>query len=126
MPLVVEVTRQDHTCFISPVGVIDSLTSKIFDEKIQKHVDESVHVLVLNMEGVDYISSMGLSMIVKAKKRIEGVKGVFMMTNLQPQIQKVLKVVKALPGLNIFKNMEEADAYLDRIQKEVLKNKKLS
>ncbi|MFH1310577.1 MAG: STAS domain-containing protein [Candidatus Omnitrophota bacterium] len=124
MSLVVKITKQGNTCFIEPVGVIDTETSKTFDEKIQEQIDESIQVLVLNLEGVEYISSMGLSMIVKAKKRIEEVKGVFMMTNLQPQIQKVFKVVKALPGLNIFKSMKEADAYLDSVQKGDLKTRK--
>ena len=41
--------------------------------------------------------------------------------NLQPQIEKVFEIIKALPDQRIFKDIEELDRYLDRMQKKVIK-----
>ena len=46
--------------------------------------------------------------------------GHFALMHLQPQIQKVLDIVKALPTVPIFRNEQEMDEYLDAMQKKVL------
>ena len=38
------------------------------------------------------------------------------MPSMQPQIQKVFEIVKALPNLKMFKDWEEMDEYLDAVQ----------
>jgi len=124
MALVVKTKKQDSTCYVSAEGAINSDTAAYFYDTISDELDETVNVLVLNMSGVVHMSSMGLSMLAKLKKKVEILGGVFMITQLQPQIQKLLKVVKALPLLNVFKSTEEADAYLDRIQKGELKDRR--
>jgi hypothetical protein len=39
--------------------------------------------------------------------------------NLQPQIQKVFDILKAIPSLKVFANIQELDEYLDLMQKKV-------
>jgi hypothetical protein len=41
------------------------------------------------------------------------------LVNLQPQIAKVLEIVKALSGINVFKNLQEMDEYLAAMQRQV-------
>jgi sigma-B regulation protein RsbU (phosphoserine phosphatase) len=41
-----------------------------------------------------------------------------MLVNPQPQVRKVFEIVKALPFETIFRNIEEADAYLSKIQRD--------
>ena len=48
--------------------------------------------------------------------------GNILMISMQPQIQKVFEIVKALPNLRMFKNWEEVDDYLDAMQ-ELVKSK---
>ena len=38
--------------------------------------------------------------------------------NLKPQIKKVFEIINALPELNVFRSIEELDAYLDKMQKK--------
>ncbi|MNC95932.1 hypothetical protein D3C83_131680 [compost metagenome] len=49
--------------------------------------------------------------------------GEVLLTNLQPQIQKVFETVKALPP-SLFKNYTEIDNYLEAIQKKFLEDEK--
>jgi hypothetical protein len=39
--------------------------------------------------------------------------------NLQPQIQKVFDILKVIPLLKVFANIQELDRYLDSMQKKV-------
>jgi len=123
MTLVVKTKKQDSTCYVFAEGIINSDTADYFYDTINAELDKTVHVVVLNMSGVVYMSSMGLSRLAKVKKSIEALEGILMITQLQPQIQKSLEVVKALPLLNVFKSTEEADTYLDRVQKGALKDR---
>lgn len=45
-----------------------------------------------------------------------------LVSNLQPQIQKVFDIVKAVPLNSIFSSTAEADSYLDLMQKKVLQD----
>jgi hypothetical protein len=43
--------------------------------------------------------------------------------NLQPQIQKVFDILKAIPSLKVFASIQELDQYLDSMQKRVQQDK---
>ena len=74
----------------------------------------------LDMAGLTYISSMGLRVVIKLVKDLRAQKAVFQMVNLQPQIKKVFDIAAALPAEAVFRNIQEADAYLDAMQKKVV------
>jgi hypothetical protein len=39
---------------------------------------------------------------------------------MKPQIERVLEVIKALPGMKIFASAQEAEEYIARIQEKIL------
>ncbi|MEN6623110.1 MAG: STAS domain-containing protein, partial [Smithella sp.] len=63
--------------------------------------------------------SMGLRIILKARKVIEGNGGVVHIINMQPQIKKVFEIVNMLHGMTLFASTREADQYFDAMQKKV-------
>ena len=79
-----------------------------------------VRSLVLDLAGLEYISSAGVRSIFKARKALATRNGKVLVVNPQPQIQKVFDVVKAVPMSEIFTSVAEADAYLDAMQRKVL------
>ena len=113
MPLNITVTKKEPGVFtISPVGSIDSETYAKLEREIEKIMEPLTKAIILNMEGVTFISSMGLGVIFKTKKIMEEKKGTLVMTNLKPNIKKIFDLVKAIPSW-MFETMEEADEYLD-------------
>jgi anti-anti-sigma factor len=78
-------------------------------------------VLVLELTGLEYISSAGIRSIFKARKALAALGGKVLVVNPQPQIQKVFDLVKAVPMNEIFSSTAEADAYLDAMQRKVLR-----
>lgn len=61
--------------------------------------------MVFDLAGLDFMTSGGIGEL-------------FRMTNLQPQIQKVLAIVKALPGTALFASEAEMDEYLAAMQRK--------
>lgn len=111
---------------VKPEGRLDSDTYLILEGKIDSLLESATRVLILDMSDLDYISSAGVRVIFKAKKSLSASGGELMMTNLKPQIRKVFEIINALPGMSIFKNIEEADAYLDAMQRKAVKDQKQS
>ena len=78
-----------------------------------------VQSLVLDLAQLDYVSSAGVRSIFRARKLLAARGGTLVLANTQPQVQKVFDIVKAVPLSEIFRSVEEADAYLDKIQKRI-------
>jgi anti-sigma B factor antagonist len=98
-------------------GSLDSATYQELEKKLKVIMMGPVKALILDMKSLDYISSMGVSVVLKTKKAIEASGGSFMMVNLQHQIKTVFDIVKALPNMCLFESLEEADNYLAEMQR---------
>lgn len=102
------------------IGRLDTNTAPQLETIIDKEIANNVTLLTLDLAKLDYISSAGLRVLFKTAKHLKKNNGHFGLMHLQPQIQKVLDIVKALPSVPIFKNEQEVDDYLDAMQKKVL------
>ena len=127
MSLQINVTEGRTNEFtISPVGSIDSDTCTIFDKKVESILALDPKVIIFNMKDLVYITSMGLSVMVKTEKAIKEKGKTLIVINIPPQIKKVFDVVAALPAMNVFESVEEADAYLLKIQRDEIDKQKSS
>jgi anti-anti-sigma factor len=109
----------DGVYIVSPYGRLDTGTYPVLEERVDVVLRENPHTLVFDMEGLDYISSMGVRVIAKAQREMKAYNGKVILLNLQPQIQKVFDIIKALPSQQVFSSMGELDDYLDRMQRQV-------
>jgi len=124
MPLKVKTTiRGPGVYVISPIGSIDGNTHSILGERLDEILAEQPDVLIFDMEFADYLSSTGIRVLLKTKKALKETDSRMVFMNLQPQIQKVFNILKAIPSLKVFASMEELDKYLDVMQKSVQKPK---
>ncbi len=101
-------------------GRLDTHTYEDLDEALAPVLNRRLHSLVLDLSGLEYISSAGIRSVFKARKALAPHGGKVLLVNPQPQIQKVLDMVKAVPLNEIFSSTAEADAYLDLMQRKVL------
>lgn len=102
-------------------GRLDTHTYLDLDRELAPILAGGVQSLVLDLAGLEYISSAGVRSVFKARKAVSARGGKVVVANAQPQIQKVFDVVKAVPLSEIFSSVAEADAYLDAMQKKVLR-----
>lgn len=110
--------KMDGVYMLSPSGRLDTATYPVLEERVEVVLRENPHTLVFDMERLEYISSMGVRVIAKAQKAMKAYNGKVALLNLQPQIQKVFDIIKALPSQQVFSTMEELDDYLDRMQRQ--------
>ena len=100
-------------------GRLDAETAADFDLELDKVLESPMKVLVFDLAKLEYTSSAGLRSIFRAQKAMKARAGKVLLVNFQPQIQKVLDIVKAVDVGSIFKRVKELDHYLDAMQKQV-------
>jgi len=121
MPLTIEIHAEPHEGKrISLAGSLDTDTATQLQDKIDHEIDSTVHMVIMDLKRLEFLSSAGLRVIFKTKKYMDSHEGKFMLLNLQPQVRKVFDIIKALDGMNVFKSQEEMDEYLTAMQNKVL------
>jgi len=111
---------------LSLAGPIDTNTCKHLEDQIKKVLKRSVTTLVLDMAGVDFISSRGVSTIAKTRATLSEKELDLALMNVQPQIRKAFEIVCLLPALNVFADRDELDAYLAKVQRQIREKEKMS
>ena len=113
-------TTNDFSKRVVLNGRLDTNTAPELETELDQLVTETVQLVIFDMTDLEYISSAGLRVIFKANKAMKAKGGKCGMLKMQPQIQKVFDIVKALPDTPIFKNDEEMDEYLTYMQQQVI------
>ena len=101
-------------------GRLDTHTYNELDDRLTLVLAAKVQSLLLDLAQLEYISSAGVRSIFRARKLLSGRGGKLVLANAQPQVQKVFDIVKAVPLSEIFSSVQEADAYLDKIQRKIV------
>ncbi len=112
--------KTDEFWEVSLTGSLDTDTATQLEKELAQIFVPDSKKLLFNMAGLEYVSSAGIRIIAMASKKMKENSGTIAMTGLQPQIEKIFEIVKALPNFGIFKDEAEADAYFDLMQKKVL------
>ena len=123
MSLTIDHQQQDRRlATLAIAGRLDAQTAPELDAAAVT-AGESVDgnaTIVLDMKGLDYISSAGLRSIAKLRRAMQARGGTVLLVNPQPQVRKVFDIVKAVPVNEVFTSIAELDAYLDTMQRKVI------
>ncbi len=120
MSLTVRTNQKALGAFVvAPTGQINGQTYDVLEDELDKLLGQKPSLIALDLAGVDYLSSAGIRVILKTQKALKARDGRLVFMHLQPQIRKVFEIIEALPTMRVFKNFEEMDDYLDRIQKKI-------
>ena len=98
-------------------GRLDTETAPQCEAGIKHLLMPSTKVLTFDLKHLDYISSMGLRVIIAAMKAIAKQKGRVVVRNAQPPIAKVLEIAGLIPA-DIAESERSADIFLDAIQRK--------
>jgi anti-anti-sigma factor len=102
---------------VSLEGRLDTGTSAQLEAALEHLFDNRPRAIQINMGELDYISSVGLGLVLKTAKRMKELNGRFALSNLRPHIKKVFDVAGLLPTQKVFSTVAEADRYFDTIQR---------
>ena len=112
--------NKTHAVTLSVEGKINNETAGTLDQEIQQLLQSGMKSIVLDMVGVDFVSSAGIGVLLKAKASLTRSGGDLFMLNLQPQIQKAFDIMKLLPAMNVFASVQELDNYLAKVQQKIV------
>ena len=102
-------------------GRLDGSTSPELEAFMQPILSTNPKVIVFDLAKLDFISSTGIRILIETQKNLSARNGSVVLSEMQPQIQKVLEIIKALPGIAVFRNVEEMDQYLALMQEKYKK-----
>jgi anti-anti-sigma factor len=111
--------RPGNAYIVSPIEFLNSQTYETLEDKVATVLDFLPKLVVMDMQGLEYLSSAGVRVILKTRETLRKSSGKLVFMNLQPQIKKVFDIINALPSMKIFTGGHELDEYLDAIQKKV-------
>jgi len=111
------IKKENYTYLVELKGSIDSDTHDKLEKEIKEIIEDNIKAVVFDMASVDYVSSMGLGVVVWVKKTLERRDAIFTMINLQPQIKKLFDLMKLAPNIKIH-DIPAGDKYIDQIIKE--------
>lgn len=109
MDIKVSTKQIDSKAYVVEVhGEIDVYTSPKVKETINDLVDKGHYNLIINLEGVRYIDSTGLGVLIGALKKVREHNGSISLICSNPQIKKIFNITGLVKIFGIFKNEEEA------------------
>ena len=88
----IEREQVDGEILLKVAGRLDTPNAKPFETSLMDVVSISDGAIVVNLAGVDYVSSSGLRALLVAGKAMRNAKRRLSLTSLQPQIREVFDI----------------------------------
>jgi anti-anti-sigma factor len=82
---------------VAPVGRIDSSTADALDARLVRLSAAGVLSVVVDFEGVEYISSAGLRVLLSMAKRVREKRGALALCSLPDGVRQVFELAGFLP-----------------------------
>lgn len=101
-------TREGGALVAAPVGRIDSTTSAALEQHLLGLLAAGEQRLVVDFDGVDYISSAGLRVMLTLAKRLRDMKGGLALCGMGESVRQVFELAGFLPLFVIGESRAEA------------------
>jgi anti-sigma B factor antagonist len=108
--LIVEITEkcQDGLIILALKGRLDSNTSGEFEKKLLGMVEQGGNRFILDFKDLDYISSAGLRVLLKAIKELKRTDGRLCVCDIKDYIREIFSLSGFLTFLPTHADLEEA------------------
>lgn len=93
---------------VRPRGRLDSATSPAFEATVLEHLQAGSRRLVVDLSGVDYISSAGLRVILLAGKKLRATEGKLVLCGLREEVRGVFEMSGFLDLFAVAPSVQEA------------------
>jgi anti-sigma B factor antagonist len=108
MELALDVRKTGSFSVVDVKGEIDVYTAPKLREKLIELVSEGSYNVVVNLEGVDFLDSTGLGVLVGALKRVKAHDGTLSLVCTQEKILKIFKITGLTKVFPIHDSVESA------------------
>ena len=84
--------KQNGICILGLLGRLDSNTSPEFEKKIFGVIEDGTRNVIVDFESLDYISSAGLRVLLKAAKELKRSDGKIVLCTMKEYIKEVFEI----------------------------------
>ena len=92
MPLEIHEIREDETLVLELVGRLDTKTSGALEKSVATHLGAGQRRFLLDLAGMEYVSSAGLRIFLMLAKKVSGGTGGLVLCGLSPQVKEVFDI----------------------------------
>ncbi|HEX4541476.1 MAG TPA: STAS domain-containing protein [Acidimicrobiales bacterium] len=108
MDLGFEVDQRGNYAVLAVRGEVDVYTAPRLRERLIELVSQGSHQVVVDLEGVDFLDSTGLGVLVGGLKRLRSHDGDMILVCTQPRILKVFEITGLTKVFSIHDTVESA------------------
>ena len=88
--MTIEIKKNDQETIIEIVGRLDTITAPALDKTINEDIGDTQN-LVLDVKGMEYISSAGLRVLLSAQKKMQKI-GTMKVTGVCEEVMEVFEM----------------------------------
>ena len=88
--MTIEIKKQGSEAIIEVAGRLDTITAPVLEQTVGENL-EGVQSLILDMKGLEYISSAGLRILLSAQKKIQSF-GTMKLINVCEEVMEILEM----------------------------------
>jgi len=107
----VPVRRFADVVILAPAGRIDHASAEAFRGALGPHLEHCAadrDQVILDLSGVDYISSAGLRVLMLARKQAKSQGGTFVVAGLAPVVREIFEISRFTVVFDIFASVRDA------------------
>jgi anti-anti-sigma factor len=104
----IQQTSRDGVAIVSPKGRIDTTTSGSLEDAVRHVVDGGARNLVVDLSGVEYISSAGLRVFLVLAKRMRDLRGKLVLSGMTEPVRQVFQLAGFMPLFRVEPTQESA------------------
>ena len=105
----IQARQEDETSILSIKGKVNFEVTPQLKEVINDAIAEKQSkLLVINMEGVSFIDSSGLGLLLAARKKLDGIGSMLHICNVSAQVKKAFDQTNLTNYFSIFASEQEA------------------
>ena len=102
----------DHSVVIKVAGEIHATTAPEFSERLNEAIAGGKTGVILDLTGVDFIDSTGLSVLLNGLRRVTRVRGSMILACANPTVLRLFEITKLDSTFDIVPSCDEAIARL--------------
>ncbi len=104
----IQVRKEGNGIVVSVKGRMDAVTAPEFEKNLSDWISQGENAFLVNLAGLEYISSAGLRSILATAKKLKEKQGKVLFTGLQGPVEEVFKISGFYSIFKIYASEEAA------------------
>ena len=103
-----EIKIRDNEDFkvVDIIGNLDTSTAPQLEDELDKLIEKQINKIIVNLKELNYVSSSGLRVFLKAAKQLIPLKGKFKLSEPNATVKEILKISGFDTIIEVVDNLE--------------------